>query len=729
MKAGWAGGPMNEPAGAGDVIGVDDRVEPSGAVVPADAFAHIASVAVVVTDLSGRVTFWNPAAEEWFGWSWRQTHGHSVAEVTGSEWWPTAQSERAASVMAGRVWVGELTARSRAGTDVAASVLQTGLFSPARELTGVVHLVTGPPGQARGGPDLGSEPFQTVVEGCGLGLGLVDLDGTLRYANPQLADMTGWPAETLAGSSLLHLLDPPGQQAVRAAMARRRAGVTDDYMLQCRRGDRDLRHLHVHGVPVRAPDGTVTGSVIVVADETERRRVEAELNRLALHDPLTGLPNRATLHDRLAQALARRQRHDSVLAVLFVDLDRFKTVNDRLGHAAGDAVLQTVAGRLVGALRPGDTVARLGGDEFVVVCEDLPGSAEAAQVARRLGVALAPPLPVDDAELLLGASIGVVVVATSDWQVDPTELLHEADLAMYHAKSRGGSRHEVVTDPARSARDGPTRAGALRAALDREEFVVFYQPRVELPRLGAVGAEALVRWRHPRRGLLGPDAFLSAADRNGLINPVGQWVLRTACRDAATWPETAAGRGPSVSVNLSARQLFDPEIIAAVARVLTDTGLDPARLTLEMSETTLMGRAQDSLSVLSDLKTLGVRLAIDDVGSGSSSLPFFQRFPLDEVTIDRSLMVGLGRDPRATALVTAMIELVHALGLPAVAEGVETSLQHDLLVAVGCDQAQGLLYAAPAPALAAAAYLRAAPEQPHPGPAHAQLPDDRARSP
>ncbi|MGZ4665720.1 MAG: diguanylate cyclase domain-containing protein, partial [Frankiaceae bacterium] len=469
------------------------------AVVPVEAFARLAT-AVVLTDLSGRITFWNDAAETLFGALGPRAQGCCRAERTGFPWWPAPHTDRAAIVRSGRVWSGELPAGRRDlsdgadgvdradradgadgvdgvddvdgadradGTDIVASVLQAGLFSPAGELTGVVHVVTGVTGcggacceQPRE-----DEPFRTIVQAADLGLGLVDVDGTIRYANPRLAELTGRPANTLAGMSVLRLLDPPGQQAVLAAVARRRAGVADGYHVECRRPDGELKCLHVLGAPVQAFDGRVTGSVVVVADETDQRRAEAELTRLALHDPLTGLPNRATLNDRLTQALARRRRANTVLAVLFADLDRFKTVNDRLGHAVGDEVLRGVAARLAGALRPGDTVARLGGDEFIVLCEELSDPDDVVEIAQRLQAALAPPIVVHSEEILISASIGVVVAALQ-WPIDPAELLHEADLAMYRAKSRGCGRYEIVTGPgAAPGRDWSARIAALRDAL------------------------------------------------------------------------------------------------------------------------------------------------------------------------------------------------------------------------------------------------------------------------
>jgi len=553
--------------------------------------------------------------------------------------------------------------------------------------------------------DHGDEPFPTIVQAAGLGLGLVGVDGSFRYVNPRLAELLGRPGATLVGNSVLDLLDEAGRQTMLAAAARRRAAVSDTYRLDYARPDGELLHLEVLSTPVRAADGTVTARVVVIRDDSDRVRIEAELTRQALTDPLTGLPNRATLRDRLTQALARAARHPGLLAVLFVDLDRFKQVNDAFGHAAGDSVLRISAARMTRAVRPGDTVGRFGGDEFVVLCEDVPDVDEAARIAERLHAALNPPVRVADNDVTVTASIGVAVTAVTagtagTGTVEPDQLLHRADLAMYRAKAHGRARYHILgVDTATNSAPSSARLLAdLRAALAAGDLVVHYQPRIDLRSGHPVGAEALLRWQHRTRGLLPPAAFLDLADRSGLSLQLGTHVLYTACTDASRWPTPPGQAPPTLSVNISAHELGHPQLIDRVARTLADTGLAPGRLILELTETTLLGDVDTNAHRLTDLHTLGIGLAVDDFGTGYSSLAYLPRFPVDELKIDTSVVAALPA-AHAVAIVTGIVSVAHSSSLRVVAEGVQTPAQRDLLTALGADYAQGHLWS---PALAAA---------------------------
>ena len=446
------------------------------------------------------------------------------------------------------------------------------------------------------GSTLPGVPFQALVETAIEGIALVTLDGRLRYANPRLAQMFGCRSDELTRRNLLKLLDAPWRQVVRDALTRRRAGLADGYELDVRLADGRLRHLNVRGAPVRDPDGAVSGSVVVIRDDTERRDAENQLIRMALFDPLTGLPNRATLHDRLAHALARRQRDSGTVALLFCDLDEFKQVNDSLGHVAGDELLRIVAGRLARAIRPADTIGRFGGDEFLVLCEDLPYPAEAVHIAERLQAALRPRLTVAGTDLTVTASIGIAYAPETHVEAD--QLLENADLAMYRAKAHGRARYDVYgVEPVNTTAEWLRLLAELRRGLRERELVVHYQPRVDVRTLHIVGAEALLRWQHPTRGLLSPDAFLDTAERSGLIGEIDEQVMRTACADAATWPADARGFPMLVSVNVAARHLTDNGIVIAVNRALADTGLDPRRLVLELTESAVMEDVEAALRV------------------------------------------------------------------------------------------------------------------------------------
>ncbi|MCW2968748.1 MAG: diguanylate cyclase [Solirubrobacteraceae bacterium] len=430
----------------------------------------------------------------------------------------------------------------------------------------------------------------------------------------------------------------------------------------------------------------------------ERKRVEVELAHQALHDALTGLPNRGLFLDRLAQALARIGRHSSALAVLFCDLDRFKVVNDSLGHGAGDMLLVDVARRLEDVLRAGDTAARFGGDEFVILCEDITGAHQAIAIAERVSAVLEAPFVLGDDEAFVRTSIGIAMA--SGQQARPEALLRDADAAMYRAKERGGGVYEVFDDDmrARAVKRLETE-NALYRALERGEFLLHYQPQVSLATGAVAGLEALVRWQHPERDLVYPGEFIGSAEETGLILEIGAWALREACEQAARWASLRSAESPlRLSVNLSARQCAHPDLVDVVATTLRDTGVDPATICLEITETAVMADMEATVGILDQLRALGVSLAIDDFGTGWSSLRALQRFPVDEVKIDKSFVDGVARDPQEAAIVAAVISLSHALGLRTVAEGLETVSQVDRLRALGCDLAQGFFFWRPAPA-------------------------------
>jgi diguanylate cyclase (GGDEF)-like protein len=431
----------------------------------------------------------------------------------------------------------------------------------------------------------------------------------------------------------------------------------------------------------------------------ERKEFEDRLAHQSLHDPLTGLPNRTLFLDRLAQAIARCRRTHAPVAVLFFDLDRFKVVNDSLGHDAGDELLDAVARRLEAVVRPGDTVARFGGDEFTVLCEDLPGDEaheRAQEIARRLSAAITAPVMLHSGETFLNSSIGIALATTGDER--PEDLLRDADAAMNHAKGLGSGSVEVFDDALRErALARHATETALHQAMQRSEFCLFFQPIVDLGEGRCVGAEALVRWQHPERGLVPPTEFIDLAEETGLIVELGAWVLEEAARQSARW-QLENDEPFVVSVNLSARQLAQPDLAERVAAALDRTGAAAGNLCIEITESVLMDDADATIAAIERLRSLGLRLSIDDFGTGYSSLGYLKRFPADIVKIDRSFVDGLGSNNGDTAIVSAVIGLAHALGMRAVAEGVERAEQLEALVDLACDEAQGYFFAPPQPA-------------------------------
>ena len=430
----------------------------------------------------------------------------------------------------------------------------------------------------------------------------------------------------------------------------------------------------------------------------ERKAFEEQLAHQSMHDPLTGLPNRLLFLDRLTLAIARGRRTQARVAVLFLDLDRFKNVNDSLGHDAGDELLVSVARRLESVLRPGDTVARFGGDEFTILCEDLlddPARSRAIEIGRRLVEAMGQPFVVRDAETYVGVSVGIALATSGDETAD--ELLRDADAAMYHAKDGGRGRVAVFDDTIRErALARHSTENALHRAIERGELRLFFQPIVRLEDARCIGAEALVRWQHPERGLVPPSEFVPLAEETGLIVPLGAWVLENAASQIARWQ--LEHEHFAVAVNLSARQLAQPDLTDHVADVISRNGVRPENLTFEITESVLMDDADAVMRVIEQLREIGVRFAIDDFGTGYSSLGYLKQFSVDTVKIDRAFVDGLGSDPGDHAIVSAVVGLAHALGLCVVAEGVETEAQLVELVALGCDEAQGYFFAPPQPA-------------------------------
>jgi diguanylate cyclase (GGDEF)-like protein len=433
--------------------------------------------------------------------------------------------------------------------------------------------------------------------------------------------------------------------------------------------------------------GSGRGAVISHVDVTDMHRVQLALTHQALHDALTGLPNRLLLADRLEQACADARRHGRQVGVAFLDLDHFKRINDSLGHAAGDALLLQVAGRLTGVMREGDTLSRYSGDEFVIVWRDLADAENMEMLGARLSEVLALPFDLGATSVNLSASVGVAIgdAASAD------DLLREADAAMYDAKRHGGARLRVFTGELRQGVEDLMKTEVeLRGALNRSELVLHYQPVIDLDSGRPVAVEALARWQHPERGLLSPSCFIPVAESSGLIVPLGKWAVDQACRDAAAF--SGAAQGLHVAVNLSVRQLTQPDVVEHVRDALQRSGLDPKRLMLEVTESVFMQDADAAAVALNGLAQLGVRIAIDDFGTGYSSLLYLRRYPISALKLDRAFVSGIGLSLNDEAICRSVVNLAHAVGATSIGEGVETVEQFAALRALGCQQAQGFLW-------------------------------------
>jgi diguanylate cyclase (GGDEF)-like protein/PAS domain S-box-containing protein len=534
------------------------------------------------------------------------------------------------------------------------------------------------------------------IENAAVGILMVGPGGRITMVNPAMQTMVGRTDEELVGSSVHDLLHPEDSANAAARMAALARGESDSYRAERRylRSDGSTLWALVNVGAVRDAAGAAEYFFAQIQDISDRKVMEDALEHLAVHDALTQLPNRTLLTDRIEHALDQTDGRNGGVAVLFVDIDRFKFVNDGMGHRAGDELLTIIAARLREAARPSDTVARFGGDEFVVVCEQLDGPWEGTRIGDQITRAVEQPIVLEGREVVVTASVGIAVAGDGS---TAEALLRDADAAMYRAKERGGARVEVFDEAFRGrAAERLELAAALRRALAAGELEVAYQPVVRVADETVVGAEALLRWRHPTRGLVSPAEFIPLAEETGLIKPIGEWVLHEALRQAQAW--RVAGRDLTISVNLSARQLMDPGLGDTVRAAVEESGIDPRAVHLEITESVLMDDVEHSIETLTDLRGLGIQFEVDDFGTGYSSLSYLRSLPIDTLKIDRSFVRGLGVADSDTSIVRAIVSLGRALGMSVHAEGVERPEELAELRALGCDLAQGFLWSPAVPA-------------------------------
>jgi len=553
--------------------------------------------------------------------------------------------------------------------------------------------------------ELSEERFRVAFEDAPIGMALVDLageePGRIVHVNKAYSNLTGYSEVELIGRAPYELTEASERQEEVDALARLISGETASHQheqpIVHAHGEVVWVHLTMRAVPDL--DGRPHYAILQMADVTARRAAEERLVAQALHDPLTGLSNRRVLMDRLQHELDDLSRRDTAVAVFYLDLDRFKRVNDDLGHEAGDQLLIEVSRRIETVVRPPDTVARLGGDEFVVVCGGLGDERDAIGIAERLLDAISEPVSLAGRNLSVSPSIGVALTCSAD--DDPVEVLRRADTAMYRAKGRGRACFEMYDERLRRQTTARVEMESeLREALAHDRFRLHYQPIVSLEHGTIIGVEALLRLEHPTRGLIGPDEFIAVAEESGLIGAIGRWVLEEACRQLARWrtmlPEEL--QELHMAVNVSGRQLAHPSLAYQVQRALDESGVPAEQLCLEMTETVFMDAVNSVMDNLEALKSRGIRLGIDDFGTGYSSLTYLRNFPVDVVKVDRSFVRELDARPQDQAIVSAVVELGHTLDLTTIAEGVETEEQLELLRVLGCDLAQGYHFAKPRPA-------------------------------
>lgn len=655
--------------------------------------------AVIATDAGMRVKLVNPVAESLTGWTQAEALGRELSEVfqiisgkmrapgTG----PLVQAlQENVTIGLG----GQTTLVSRGGKEIPIDNGAAPILDEQGNMAGVV-LVFHDIAERRRAEEkmrLAAKVFESAAEG----IMITNADIRIVAVNEAFTATTGYESDEVLGKTPNLLKSGKHDDEFYRALWKS-LNETGQWKGEIwnRRKNGELYPQWLSINAVRDAKGAVANYVGMFTDITARKQAEERLRVLAYHDPLTGLPNRALFHTLLSQALAKAQRHHRLGAVLFIDLDRFKNINDTLGHPVGDLLLKEAATRLMACLRQSDTIARLGGDEFTILLEEIAHERDAIIVAQKILAALAEPFNLAGHEVFVTASIGISLFPHDGNDVEA--LLKNADTALYRTKEQGRNGYTLYTAEMNAlALKRMALENSLRRAVERSEFLLHYQPRVALDTGRVICVEALLRWQHPELGLVMPDQFISLAEETGLIMPVGEWVLRTACAQAKAW-QASGFPALRVSVNLSARQFSQPGIVAQVAKALSDAGLAPNSLELELTESTVMQDAEDAIAKLNALKQLGVYLSIDDFGAGYSSLEYLKHFPIDTLKIDRSFVQDVPGNSDDGAIVRAIIAMAHSLKIKVTAEGVETAEQLGFLRAYQCDEMQGYYFGMPLP--------------------------------
>ncbi len=663
---------------------------------------------VVATDVGGVITYWNHAAETLYGWTSAEAVGQNILAILPTELFRARDAETFASLVGGDTTSGEYLVRHRDGREIPILASAVPLHNAAGEVIGIIGVSTDITVRVQAEEALrrSEARFRALFEHAPAGIALLDPQGRAVITNTALQELLGYTAEELGAqpfTAFTHADDIATDWALYQDSFAEGPGA---HSLEKRLLRKDGHIVWVSVARTLMPDnqGDTPLMLDIVQDITARRLAEESLRHQALHDSLTDLPNRALLHLRMAEAFKAAPETRHSLALLLLDLDQFKEINDAFGHHRGDALLVKVAARLRGVVREGDTVARMSGDEFAVL---LPGAdeEEVVRVVDAIRTALDVPLSLDGQLLRVTSSIGIALAPAHG--TDGSTVLRRADIAMYAAK-RGRLGHAFY-EPAQDqhSQESLTRIAELREAIERGTLVLHYQPQVDLAGGQVCGAEALVRWNHPFHGLIPPDQFIPLAEQTGLIAPLTDWVLGEAIRQCKEWQRVGILLG--VSVNLSMWNLRDPALPDRIARLLQARKLSPAWLRLELTESALMADTACTVDVLARLSALGLQLAVDDFGAGYSSLAYLKKLPVAELKIDRSFVREMATDTTDAAIVASTVTLGHALGLRVVAEGIEDRATWDLLAGIGCDVAQGYYIARPLPPDALVRWLRESP--------------------
>lgn len=670
---------------------------------------------IQITDLTGHIIYSNKAVERIYGFSPQEYLGKHVNEMNVDPVF--AERVILPSIIKSARWAGELLVKHKNGTTfpiwLSTSIVTNEAGQPMA-MVGIIRDITEMKLASQALEDQlllrqkveqeiweEKERAQVTLQSIGDAVITTDLRGNVEYINPVAEDLTGWsPAEAKARplADIFNVVDEESGNKVEDPVQRciregRIVGIANHTELIHRDGHRFS--IEDSASPIKNRCGEIIGAILVFHNVTEKRDMLRQMMHQAYHDSLTGLPNRVLFNDRLTLAIAQAHRNNEMLAVVFLDLDRFKQVNDMMGHAKGDTLLKEVAVNLSRCLRNTDTVARLGGDEFAILLPRVRHVEKVAKIAQKIIEYLNRTWKIDNQEFHITASLGIALYPSDGY--DPETLLRHADTAMYRAKDRGRNNYQLYT-PAMNTRitERLNMENDLRHALDRGEFRVFYQPQINFGTGQIAGVEALVRWQHPHRGLTSPAEFIPLAEETGLIVPIGEWVMRQACAANMAWRNKGI-RPIKVSVNISACQFGQYNLTHTVAEILKDTGLEPEWLELEITESALMMDVKAAIITLKDLRKMGVNISIDDFGTGYSSLAYLTQFPIHTLKIDRSFIKDVASDPGDAAIVSTVIAMAQNLNLKVIAEGVETEEQLAFLEQRHCMEVQGFLFSKPVP--------------------------------
>jgi diguanylate cyclase (GGDEF)-like protein/PAS domain S-box-containing protein len=662
------------------------------------AALQAAANSIVITDLNGAIVWTNPAFSLLSGYTAEEVLGKNLRLLNSGKHDKTFYAQMWLTIMAGKVWRGEIVNRRKDGSCYTEEMTITPVSS---ETSGITHFVAIKQDitdrkQAEQALRQAEEKYRAIFEDAVVGIFQTTPDGRPLSVNRAYAEMHGYdsPEQLLAEVSNVArqlIVDPNRMNELRHALSEN--GVVQGAEVEVYRRDRTKKWVLVNMRAVRDAGGNIVRSEGTVEDITDRKVAEARVQFLAYRDALTGLPNRTLLQDRLAKALASARRRKEKVALLFLDLDRFKIINDSLGHSFGDLLLQQVADRLQSRARDQDTVARVGGDEFLIVLTSVKDVPDAAVAAERIMDAMTAEFVVQGNSFTVSCSLGLSIFP--EHGADAETLIKNADAAMYCAKDSGRNNFQFFTEDMNAeVVERLTLENSLRLALDKEELFLQYQPQMDIATGRITGLEALLRWRHPQLGLVPPDRFIRIAENSGLIMPIGEWVLSTACAQARKWQDAGLLAVP-VAVNVSAIQFRQEGFHELIRRVLHETGLAPQYLELELTESLLLTNADVTFSVLQELKAMGLKLAIDDFGTGYSSLSYLKQFRVSKLKIDRSFIRDVAVDPDDAVITTAIISMAKSLNLKVIAEGVENEAQMSFLRAHQCDEIQGYYFSQP----------------------------------